>query len=169
MTNIIRPWPKKLPHVWDTRKCILLIYGQIWDLEKSTSLTSHVILHLVDHRLGNLESFYFLFSKILVIPTRMEQQNRVRPCLYGEKLAWAPEAPSPRANFTGRLHGKNVSRVMISLRRIRTKPRCLVRMRRRLGYDELPLSMDWNISVRMLCVTRLGPASLKPFTWEKVG
>ena len=26
------------------------------------------------------------------------------------------------------------------------------------GYDELPLSTEWNISVRMLCVVRLGPA-----------
>ena len=42
----------------------------------------------------------------------------------------------PPDNFTARLHGK----------------------KREPGYDELPLSTDWNISVRMLCVVRLGPA-----------
>ena len=45
--------------------------------------------------------------------------------------------------------------------------------KREPGYDELPLSTDWNISVRMLCVRRLGPArrvdSLETVTWEKVG
>ena len=59
-----------------------------------------------------------------------------RLCLYGEKLARGPGTPFPSANFTARLHGK----------------------KREPGYDELSLSTDWNISVRMLCVARLGPA-----------
>ena len=77
-----------------------------------------------------------------------------RLCLYGEKLAHGPGTPSPLPpdNFTARLHGK----------------------KREPGYDELPLSTDWNISVRMLCVARLGPArrvdSLETvYTRKKIG
>ena len=45
--------------------------------------------------------------------------------------------PNPRANFTERLHEKK---------------------KREPGYDELLLWTEWNISVRMLCVARLGLA-----------
>ena len=44
-----------------------------------------------------------------------------RPFLYGEKLAWGPGAPSPRANFTAHLCGKNMSRVMMSCPSQRTE------------------------------------------------
>ena len=42
------------------------------------------------------------------------------------------------------------------------------------GFDKLPLSSDWNICMRMLCVARLGLArwvdSLETvYNWEKVG
>ena len=64
-----------------------------------------------------------------------------------------PGAPSPRAIFTAHLFGK------------KHEP----------GYDKLPLSSNWNISLRMLCVTWLDLARLgklihvKPFTRERVG
>ena len=51
---------------------------------------------------------------------------------YTKRELWWNKSP-PSQHFTARLHGK----------------------KRELGYDELPLSTDWNISLRMLCVTRL--------------
>ena len=61
---------------------------------------------------------------------------RLRPCLYGEKLARGPGAPSSPSQLYSASTWK------------KCEP----------GYDKLPLSTDWNISVRMLCVAWLDPA-----------
>ena len=60
-------------------------------------------------------------------------------------------APSPRANFTARLHGKNVSRVMMSCPSQRTEISACA-------------CSAWRHLARLGELTRL-----KPFTWEKVG
>ena len=57
--------------------------------------------------------FDYLFCEWIVLGPYHKKVS-LRPCLYGEKLTQSPGAPSPRANFTASLHGKNVSRVMIS-------------------------------------------------------
>ena len=61
----------------------------------------------------------------------------IRRCLYGKKFARGSGAPS---TLPSQLY------------------RASIRKKRELGYDELLLSRDWNVSLRMLCVTRLGPA-----------
>ena len=79
----------------------------------------------------------------------------LRPCLYGEKLARDPGAPPPpslqRANFTARLYGKKVSRVMISCPSQATE---ILACACSVWRDLAPLGE----------LTRL-----KAFIWEKVG
>ena len=67
-----------------------------------------------------------------------------RPCLYGEKLAQGPGPPS----LPSLLPHPTPSQLYSASTWKKHEP----------GYDELPLSTDWNISVRILCVARLGPA-----------
>ena len=75
------------------------------------------------------------------------QKLRLRPCLYGEKLARGPMSELYRA----RLYGKNLSRVMI---------RCPSQ-----GTEISACACSaWCDFVRLGEFTRL-----KPFTWEKLG